>query len=519
MTLSKPLDTKAFMSRFSLACEKGDEVQLDILANFERETNSLPPVEAVPLVEELLDNCSERIRVQLLGLVVKLDDNSLIRKVVNSQWANFSENDRSSWEDWFGTYLLIKAVNLGLIGIDEALDRSSYAQYHLGASLLDPQYRGEVVKRVAVSICKLLDLSEDYVFPDVEMNLESEHDMQRVYYSLHDKDPAANDLHGFFERFNESIEDFNKRQHELKESFDKFRKELTSAQAMIILERFRLKDFKALVEADKDIALKWYDQLMPLSGTKTRLAYNLIVSLAYSFMGCKEEEKGLALFRKVRFQAPVIHFTYGRAQVELDAMALWSAPENTALKTILVNRLDGALNDHALALEVLAAEWNGKSSLIEQYIRDKLSRAESSEITRGIMVAGFSDSDSFDDLVSRQYAESAGFIRQAYEAAKYAYERNRWARHWYKMMCDTVEATDFWRYSQLLTKIVDGRFEIWRNEVEEKGRPMLLFWPSISQKVSNRIKKWEQKRKDKLFGERAPMPIFVSEYREKLLNY
>ena len=509
MRLCQSLSSEAFDRRIQVALEESNEANQFILLSFALETNTPISDKSTAVVSELLDSCSERLHAQLLGIVANLEDRLLVKKVINCNWADFSDYDQRGWLGWFGSYIVFKAVNFGFVDIDEALKRVSPMYFRLALSTLEDQYIGEISRRVDASFQKLLGLESSLVLPDVEMNNETSNPLQRVRYNLHDRVPEPKDIRELFERFGEGIEEFNHRQQRLQKSFEEFRAELSRSKAMVILDRFERNGFKRMVEADWGLALKWHGQFMSLNDKDIPLRYNLIVLLAYSFISNGDFDKGLALFRKVRFHNPAIQFTEGMARVGVEAMVLWSVPENAELKTLLENRLDAALNDHALALEVLAAEWNGRSSFIEKYVCNKLSMVEPAEVSRGIMVAGFSDGDTFEKLVSSQYAESAGFVKQTFDAAKYAQERNRWARHWYKQMSETDKPEDFWRYSQLFAKVVDGRFEIWRNEVEGSGQPISLFWPSVGAEVRNRVEKWEKKRKDKLFGQKAPMPLFT----------
>lgn len=124
------------------------------------------------------------------------------------------------------------------------------------------------------------------------------------------------------------------------------------------------------------------------------------------------------------------------------------------------------------------------------------------------MVAGFSDQSEFNDEIIKRYEGSAGLIGSAQKAAKYTYERNVWARHWFEKMCQTDENTDFWCYAVLFSKICDGRFDVWRSNYAQKG-PIQSFGPAVEGGLKNRFARWENHRNKKLFGSEAPAPIFL----------
>ena len=147
--------------------------------------------------------------------------------------------------------------------------------------------------------------------------------------------------------------------------------------------------------------------------------------------------------------------------------------------------------------------------MLTTYIKAKLSKQEPAEIARGIMVAGFSDQSKFNEKVLARHQGSAGLIGDAQKAAKYAYERNVWAQHWFERMCRTERSIDFWRWSVLFLKIVDGRFDVWHSDYERKGNPIQLFKSAVDSMLKKRFTRWESHRNNKLFGSEAPAMIFL----------
>jgi hypothetical protein len=195
--------------------------------------------------------------------------------------------------------------------------------------------------------------------------------------------------------------------------------------------------------------------------------------------------------------------------IESDAMAVWASGRSPVRDEQRVIRLDQAETDHNLSLEVLAGLINGQQEFLVQYINEKLMSEEPAEIARGIMVAGFSDVSEFNSEVLSRYENSAGLIGLAYKAAKYAYERNCWARHWFEQMSKAVEPSDFWRSSVLFNKIIDGRFVVWVDEYPKVGTPIVTYELNMREHLKNRYKRWEEHRKKKLFGNDAPDKIFL----------
>jgi hypothetical protein len=318
----------------------------------------------------------------------------------------------------------------------------------------------------------------------------------------------AKDIKKAMKRLSENNEAFEQRQRCNYDAFLEFKANLTQAKARIILDYLSLEEFATLVAAAEELAERWHGLFMSIAEAKLPAVHNLVLLLAHAF-GRKSPSKAEELFRRVKESKPLVRFTFGRAGVQFDAMATWAGVRNSVLNDLRFERLDRVCIDHDLSLEVLAALFSGQQDLLTEYIETKLRKMEPAEIARGIMVAGFSDQSEFDDEILKRYEGSAGLIGSAQKAAKYAYERNVWARHWYEMMCQTNENTDFWRYAVLFSKIVDGRFAVWRSQYPKKSRPIQSFGPGVDGWLKNRFARWENHRKKKLFGSDAPASIFL----------
>jgi hypothetical protein len=158
-------------------------------------------------------------------------------------------------------------------------------------------------------------------------------------------------------------------------------------------------------------------------------------------------------------------------------MMIWSSGDDPGLDAARIARLDEAGTDHELSLEVLAALRNGKQELLRSYITERIDADAPVPIARALMVAGFSEPDSFNEEILKRFKEMEGFIGNACEAATYAYERNVWAHHWYEKMRTSRRAREFWRYAMLFRIVVDGRFDLWGSGCSFE-QPFKLFWPS-----------------------------------------
>ncbi len=102
-----------------------------------------------------------------------------------------------------------------------------------------------------------------------------------------------------------------------------------------------------------------------------------------------------------------------------------------------------------------------------------------------------------------------GFLQRAHQGAKYAMERHQWSRHWAAQMRTATDPVDLWRYTVLLSKIVDGRFKASEVEGRIPSPLMKRFGTTLNNQIRNRIRKWKNKRDSKLFGMDVPNKVFL----------
>lgn len=508
MDLAKLLGEKEFESLLGQACGEDNERKQYLLLGLVKYTSVQLSTDARTHIVALFRSESERVRAQALGVIAQSGDEELLGKVAESNWKATDTEKENGFESWYGSVALLEAAARGLIAHDKALDRISARVYGRAAVLLDVDAVRDIASRIDTSINKAADLDDDFVAPDIELQVHPSAPYEPSMFSVSERPSEAKDINEAMRRLSESAEAFEQRQKRNYDAFLEFKVNLTQAKARIILDHLSLEEFATVVETADEFADRWYRLFMSIAEAKLPAVYNLVLLLAHA-LGRKAPGKAEELFRRVKDSKPLVRFTFGRAGVQLDAMASWAGVRSPVLDDLRFARLDRPGTDHDLSLEVLAALLNGQQELLTAYIGAKLRKEEPAEISRGIMVAGFSDQSEFNDEILKKYEGSAGLIGSAHKAAKYAYERNVWARHWFEMMCQTEENTDFWRYAVLFSKIVDGRFDVWRSNYERKGSPIQLFGPAVNRRLKNRFARWENHRNKKLFGSDAPASIFL----------
>ena len=506
MGVAKPIEETVFDNLLELACQKEDEHAQYVLLRFAKETSTPISAKSREHIACLLKAQSKRVREQALGIIFQLDDDNLLAKVVHSGWQT-SESDQTD-EGMYGSAILTQAAAYGIIEHGHALDCMSFNYYGRAAQVWSSTEARDAVREVALrvdaAICRIANIDTDLTASDIEMHVGFD-DGPEEFIRFPDE-PA--DLAEQLMRLTESAEVVEERQKRKYDAYLAFRDELTSQKCDMILGKFDLDEFRTIVEANEDLADRWYEMLISVPESRLPAVHNLVLHLAYA-LGNSNPGKAAKLFHKVRNSNPLVRIIYYHEAVSLDAMSSWSGPDDEILNELRFQRLDRTTNDHELSQEVLAAHLNDKQGLLRQYIEAKLKKEEPAEIARAIMVAGFSDHSEFNNGVLNRYQDTDGFIRDAHNAAQYAYDRNTWARHWFEKMCEADEADEFWCFSILFAKIVDRRYYIWQSEYTEENEPMQLFWPTVRSKLKNRFDRWENLRKKKLFGGDAPNETFL----------
>jgi hypothetical protein len=495
MDLAKPLGEREFESLLRTVCGEDNERKQYLLLGLAQCTSVHLSTDARTHVAVLFRSESERVRVQALGVIAQSGEEELLCQVAENDWKATDTETENGFEDWYGSTALLEATARGLISHDEALDRISARLYGRAVAMLDVDAVRDIARRIDESINQAADLDGDLVAPDIELQVHPSAHFEPSRFSVSEHLSEAKDIKKAMKRLSENNEAFEQRQRCNYDAFLEFKANLTRAKARIILDYLSLEEFATLVAAAEELAERWHGLFMSIAEAKLPAVHNLVLLLAHAF-GRKSPSKAEELFRRVKESKPLVRFTFGRAGVQFDAMATWAGVRNSVLNDLRFERLDRVCFDHDLSLEVLAALFSGQQDLLTEYIETKLRKMEPPEIARGIMVAGFSDQSEFDDEILKRYEGSAGLIGSAQKAAKYAYERNVWARHWYEMMCQTNENTDFWRYAVLFSKIVDGRFAVWRSQYPKKSRPIQSFGPGVDGWLKNRFAQWENQMKN-----------------------
>lgn len=500
------MDGDVFGDRLKEACRTKDENAQFALSVIGSSTETLIRSDTTGVVGRLLESASERVRAQMMGMVARLDNVDLLRKVaIGSKW---QASRRRHDDDCYGSMVLLSSVQKQLVSHVDALRRMSPCYYGLAAMKWKPEEAIDVARHIDFSIRKALELKADF---DRQIEVDMEHRGGLRCSPWFSDDAIFEWNEKGILRLSVDNEEIDRRLKILQEEFESLEREIRRAESYVILDCLDLDEFRAIADSDYDLSDSWYELFINMPDSQLRVLYSLVLALGYS-LGYRCADKAVALFSRVKRCKPMVSVWYGKARVSIDALSIWGGADAEKLDSLRCCRLDEASNDYRISQEVLAAHLKGKERLIQRYIETKLNREEPAEKARALMVAGFSDRSEFNDSVLDQYRNAEGFVGEVSSAAIYAYERNTWARHWYSIMCRAEGPIEFWRMSVLFLKVVDGRYDLWcsDSEYEDRNEPMKRFFPNLRYALKRRMNKWKSRRERKLFGGSLPKEWFVS---------
>ncbi|MET3591736.1 hypothetical protein ABID26_001120 [Mesorhizobium shonense] len=505
---TKAADAQTFDRFVDDVLSRGAEHEQHLLLEIAAATGADLSDKACNFASALISSKSEQLRGSALGLAARSKHPDLLKAVAESDWESSRVEGKDSFESWYGSFALLEAAEANLADGSKVLNRISPRLYGRAASMLKGPALLEIARRIDASISFAAGLPDELIAPEIEVEAEDATSEEPVRFSVSERELTPASPKDFFRRFSESNDEFRERQNRNYDAFLAFRGDLTAAKAHIILDHLTQEQFAAIVAADPAVAVRWYNLFMDLSDAKLPAVHNLILLLAGAIADT-DAKKSAALFERTAHSRPLVRFTFGKSGIDLGSMSAWTGGNSPVLDALRMKRLDGAATDQAMAVEVFSALQCGQVSLLESYVDEKLTRPEPAEIARGIMVAGFCNQSHRNDRILENYKHTAGLPGKAYAAASAAYRSDSWARHWYKIMCDTNDPTTFWQAGVLFAQCVDGRFSVWRDDFAQPGAPIAAFGTSLNNPMNRRHEKLGKERVKKLFGQDAPSSIFV----------
>jgi hypothetical protein len=503
-----PADSDRLDQVLKSAIEAADENMLVMTLMFARWSGTVLRADTLSMVANLFSDHRSVVRSLAFSIIHQSKDLEFTQRFVDMGWtARPILGKENYFEVWYGSLLLIKAAEHHLLSVDAMIDRISPRFFGFAAEKLDDRDKARIATRLRVACQRALDFSIETEPPNAELNTVPD---KRGFPALYDlsapeRDPGPE---AFFNRINEADEQFHLHQLERSNAFEQFSASLSSAEAWLLIESVSASAVDAWVLVEPQSCLALATEILRLEGFKVSQINNFALLLARSLSRDFPDEAE-KLFRHLAGKKSIVRMVSGLSSLPLESTCIWTSADSSRIDALQTERLNSAGNDFALAAEVLAALQAGKAGFLDGYIQNALSKPEPVATARALMVAGFGLDSAENDLLITQFADAKGLIGSAAKAARFAFDRNRWARHWYDAMLRSKSGEEFWAASILFLKVVDGRYELWEGAAPETGSIAARFMSSLDDRLKSRTKLWKSKRETKLFGEDAPGVIFL----------
>jgi hypothetical protein len=464
-------------------------------------------VHSKEMVLSLLASVNDHVRLSALSLIQATADRDLLTGLVRSGW-NAAKLDAVSHkvEILHGSRALVLASEQGSITLEACLDQIAPSAYESLAERLGREAALAIAERLNTAIYKAAEFQLAGNLPDIEQRFEGPY--LSVIFEVSERSPQDQGSFESLLRVADPREAWYERQKRNREAADRFERNLTKSGAQIITQSVSLGLAVAVDKAAPALVDSWCKLFLELESKALSNLHNIASAFAAA-VSDRDAATSLKLFERLGANRPHVRMTFGRDHIALDAVAVWVAGDTKEINELRFDRLDRIGSDHELSMEVLAAIRAKRVDVLRDYVLDRRQQAEPAHRARAAMVAGLSPDESWAVETVDILKDEHGFLRQAYEGAKYAMERHQWSRHWVTQMRTATDPLDLWRYTVLLSKTVDGRLS-WSEVEGDRPSPLIeRFGTTLQGPVRNRIRNWQNKRESKLFGMNVPNKAFL----------
>ncbi|MFS2135780.1 hypothetical protein [Duganella sp. Dugasp56] len=439
------------------------------------------------------------IRAHALAAVARTEDPRLVQIVVDSDWsASALHNRRQALEEHAGSRVLAAACRLGMIEPNDALERMALSSYGLiarcgaeGISAVAAAVAGALQRVLCLNYTPNLSAIEEREVKDFDL-------LPPVLSSRIPNERSRNPLEPMTDDENEKACDAW--QSAAWTSYFALESQLSDDDARLALDHLSQDCVEAIVLADPVAAETWLGWIGGAGPTQQRLIAHFWQQLVMGFAHVRKDAKPLLALVHHQPLTKVVRSYHG---ISVFTWLLWRSADLLDVSQICFDRLNVAQSDTEIAYEVYAAESAEKGRALDDYIALQLAVGEPVNLCRALTVAGFRDECPQSVRLLEQYAEATGMVGEAREAAWQAYQRNRWARHWFDLMQRAPSKEAFWRQSRLFLKIADARYQMWPLN-SDAASPFARFFVTLHAELNDRLEKWSRSRRDKLYGQKRP---------------
>lgn len=482
------------------AASRDDKMLINLCFAAYSETPLISKVQDVLLEQAFAEDEQTFLAIETLARRGSIE---ILEKFVASGWRADDIDDNSKRaEKFYGSIILTKVAADGRLDVLDLLERGEPSSFSYAAKQLGSQIAHPLTQLLSSCVSRIANVSIPDVTPAASKHIQAEDLTAYPRTDVHLEDPPRS-LKESLERRDETDEDFAARVERADTRFRNFEDNLKTLDASEVLQDLGKQAVEVAYQFDSEEVLHWAQMCIRAPAAKRRQLANIALTIG-SVISEGDDKLAAELFDKYATVKPTLNLTYDLRGLAHRERSLWTGrggPEIAALRT---RRLDEAATDQALADNVDAAITGGQEWFLRQYVESNIQSPIPAIRGRALMVAGFMNEDPWIDTLFDSMSQDLGLVADALEAARYAYDRNRWSKHWVAKMSKASSAAQFWLCSKLLRKIVDFRLEFWARDLVASSPLWQRFYPTIRSDIPKRIKDWKEKRSKTLFDRTAP---------------
>ncbi|WP_028299058.1 hypothetical protein [Oceanospirillum beijerinckii] len=387
-----------------------------------------------------------KLRAHVFEISIKHELRTIRYKHTQGSWKACDEQ-AGTYENWFGSVLLIKACTKGELSVEQMIKRISQEAWFYAAE----QVGEELVQQLAHYFLLCIQKTAG-----ITISREQE------------------DLSGVFFVEGQNVSPSN--------LFDS-------------TSRGKL---KLLINSFPAVLLQILEILEDINPNRISALKNISFVVA-NLISKDWPERAVALFQKALASEGVMNYS-----IEM----IWSSAPSEAMKSIWEQRLLQSENNEALAKEVLAAERFDAKAFLKEFA-DKLANSSSTlDQAYAATIMGFSSyPEQFENIdIIQKHIEEQNIVGDAARIAKKSYDQYQWSQKWANDMWSANSAEEFWRCLIILQTCIDARTPV--NPTTESQ--WQHFVPLFEQLRKKAIKEKNKERKEKLLGEKTPDSIFLT---------
>jgi len=260
--------------------------------------------------------------------------------------------------------------------------------------------------------------------------------------------------------------------------------------------KFERKILIEFLKIKPELVKKWLSQVLQLSNAS--IDYNLqqYIELCGALLNNASED-GVKLFKYLKNMKNLTRITINSLEV-LD-IYLFEVQKNELIIDLWNMTIDRIWTDYETLDISLIIKKTNNQDWFNAKIRSYLASDILLEKAKGINLIGFSDDDKVADYLKNfDNKFSNSWVGNVITTAKTRYQKNMWAKEWFKRFIESNDEIEAWAAFNLFLECVDRRFLLWKESQMDKLQDIPFFrkrevhlklnWDAINKKMEENEK-------------------------------